>query len=175
MPENLFAATRVDGGQFNTKRIPLRASVQQDLEDLFLEQEQNFHKGVLRELPFDGQWKPDEDELLTIDITPEAQPMLETVNSDPLSIEQINVGNFASERIKGLFMGVGQGDSSRILVQKFNAGQLLQKKFALSASGNAFGRLSGANFLLAGSLTCIIESGTIKFKSLQLEVDYGLD
>ena len=71
---NLFAACRVDG-ELLVKRVRLDAAVQQAVIDLFEGQERDFREGVTTEVPFTGNWNPDPEEILTIDI-PHRSPSL---------------------------------------------------------------------------------------------------
>jgi len=61
MPQNLFAACRMDG-ELSAKRVHLDATVQQAIENIFAQQEAAFREGVTDEVAFDGSWKPDDEE-----------------------------------------------------------------------------------------------------------------
>jgi hypothetical protein len=104
MPENLFAACRVDG-ELIAKRIRLDNAVQQAVEAVFSNQEAEFRHGVTSEVDFDGSWKPDEDEVLTIDIPQEGALFADTVTANPVSIREIDTAHFDAEGIKALFTG----------------------------------------------------------------------
>ena len=166
MPENLFAACRL-GGELIPKRVQLDGSVQAQVEEIFSKQDDQFLTGVTDEVRFDGQWQPDENELLTIDIPPEAAIFVDTIESNALSIDPIDTGNFADEGIKAIFSGRHFGGATRVLVQRFTSGQVLNKKLAFIdlQADNRFRRLESPAFTLDTALTCIIESGKIKFKS----------
>ena len=69
---NLFAACRMEG-ELLVKRVRLNAAVQQAVIDLFEAQERDFRAGVTTEVPFTGNWNPDPEEILTIDVPQEAQ------------------------------------------------------------------------------------------------------
>lgn len=165
MPQNLFAACRDSGGQLIAKRVRLDAAVQQAIETVFSDQEADFRRGVTAEIPFDGAWKPDEDELLTIDVPAEAQIFEGTINSNATAVADINTAAFAGEGIKALFTGVSTQGSTKVLVQRFTSQQVLERRFALLQQGNAFRRLTEPAFALDNSLACIIEGGKVKFKS----------
>ena len=164
MPQNLFAACRTDK-QLVVKRVRLDDTVQGQVEKIFTEQEEQFRANVNAEVPFDGSWKPDENEFLTIDVPQEAAIFEESLNVNPTSIEDVNVNAFSDEGIKALFTGDSMNGATKVLVQRFTSQQMLEKKFALLLTGNAFCRLSDSAFTLDSSLTCIIEDGKIKFKS----------
>lgn len=164
MPNNLFAACRVNGDLI-AKRVILDNTVQRQVETLFATQEADFRRGVLTEVAFDGSWSPDEDEVLTIDIPVEARIFEATVNANVVSVPPIIASSLDSEGIKAIFTGSTINGSTKILVQRFTAQQILERKFALLQNGNAFRRLSESAFSLDTSLTCVIEGGKIKFKS----------
>ena len=117
------------------------------------------------EVPFDGRWKPDENELLTVEVTPEAETLRETLDGNPTAVETLDLANFANYEIKALFTGDGTNDAGRVLVQRFTAGQVLDRKFTLILQGNSFRRLTAPAFALANSLAFVIDGGLIKFKS----------
>ena len=164
---NLFAACRVDG-ELVCKRVRLNEMVQRDLAELFNAQEESFRKDVVHEIPFYGTWKPDDDELLIIDLPQEAEVLVETVHATATSIEDIDATEFAKEGIRAIFTGAAtDSGKTKVLVQRFTAHQLLERKFSLVLTNNAFRRISEPAFTLDTSLTCIIEDDRIKFKSQQ--------
>lgn len=166
MPKNLFAACRINGNLI-AKWVRLDVTVQHAVEAIFDAQEAEFRDGVATEIPFDGNWTPDEDEFLTIDIPAEAAIFQTTIRRNVLSVPEINTAAFADEGIKALFTGVTVNRQTKVLVQRFTSQQVLGRKFALLQQGNAFRRLTDCAFTLDTGLACIIEGGKIKFKSQQ--------
>jgi len=165
MIQNLFAACRINNGSLVAKRVRLDASVQAAVQGVFAQQADDFRRGVLSELQFDGGYEPDEDELLTLDLTSEAQVFVETINASAISFDDIDTANFAKEGIKALFTGTSHKGTTTVLIQRFGSQQSLERRFALLQHGNTFRRLTEAAFTLDNSLTCIIEDNKIKFKS----------
>ena len=165
MNENLLAACRVNK-VLVAKRIPIDATIQEELKRVFCEQETVFRNGVTNEVPFDGTWKPEEDEFLTIPVPEEAKIFEEATNVNAVSVEEIDAKKFTEEGIKALFTSLSEKEGKKILVQRFTARQILTRKFALLLHGRAFRQLVDTAFTLDSSLTCIIENGLIKFKSL---------
>lgn len=165
MTQNLFAACK-HNGTLVVRRIRLDASVQTAIGSLFREQEVQFRDGITTEVDFNGNWNPDADELLTIDIPQEAEIFEETINANATSIQDINTANFCDENIKALFTGsIDDTAKTTVLVQKFTSQQYLQRKWSLLQDGNAFRKLTEPSFSVDTALTCIIEDGKIKFKS----------
>ena len=164
MAQNLFAACRTDGALV-AKHVRLEETVQEQVEHLFAGQETEFWNDMADEVPFDGRWKPDAHELLTIDIPQEAEIFESTINANAVSIPDIDIRGFADEGIRALFTGASTNGSAKVLVQRFTSQQILERKFSLLQDGNTFRRLSEPSFSLDASLTCVIEGGKIKFKS----------
>ena len=164
MPQNLFAACRIDG-ELVPKRVQLDQTIQQQVEGIFAHQGQRFFEDIDEEVPFDGRWKPDDNELLTLEVTSEAEMFQETLSKNPTSVEPLGLSNFTNVGVKALFAGDGANDAGRVLVQRFTGGQVLNRKFALFLQGNSFRRLVTPAFTLANSLTFVIDGGLIKFRS----------
>lgn len=162
---NLFAACRVDG-QLLVKRVRLTASVQRTVLSLFQQQETSFRDGITAEIPFTGDWNPDAEELLTIEVPQEANVFSEALAVNALSIPLIDTENFENEGIKALFVGHNADQRVTVLVQRFTSQQVLSRRFSLFQEGNAFRQLTEAAFSLDSKLTCVIEDGLIKFKSV---------
>lgn len=164
MPENLFAACRING-ELVSRRVRLDATIQDQVEGIFAHQAQAYFEGVDDEVPFDGRWKPDANELLTLEVTPEAEILRETLTGNPTAVEPLDLANFANVGVKALFTSDGTNDAGRVLVQRFTAGQVLNRKFALFLQNNSFRRLTAPAFTLASSLAFVIDDGLIKFRS----------
>lgn len=164
MPQNLFAACRVNG-VLTAKRVRLDNQVQQAVEAVFADQEAAFRAGVTDEVDFDGSWKPDEEEVLTLDIPQEAQIFAQAIEANPVAIHDIDTANFHQEGIRALFTGTNVGGATKVLIQQFSTRQMLSRKFSLLQDGNAFRRLTDPAFSLDTALTCIAEGGKLKFKS----------
>lgn len=147
------------------KRIPMTNPVQQGIEALFADQEINFRNGRPNESPFDGDWNPDEDELLTLDIMPEAAALIAAAQGNALALPVIDTANFEAEGIKAIFTSAGNDPAIRLLVQRFTGQQLLNRRRALLLQNNNFRELTETAFTIGSSLTCVVENGQIKFDS----------
>lgn len=164
MPQNLFAACRIND-ELAVKRVRLDHAVQQQIEDIFNQQEAEFRRGITSEVAFDGSWTPDDDEFLTIDLPHEAAIFVDALNVNPVAIPDIDAAHFETEGIKGIFTGIVANGATKVLVQRFSPQQILSRRFSLLQNGNAFRRLSDPAFSLDSGLTCIVEGGKIKFRS----------
>lgn len=164
MPQNLFAACRIDGALV-AKRIRLDQAVQAQIEAIFSQQEAKFRSGITSEVEFDGSWVPDDDQFLTIDLPPEAAIFMDTLDANPISTPDLDTAHFETEGIKAIFTGVAANGAIKALVQAFSPAQILGRRFSLLQNGNAFRRLSAPAFSLGTGLTCIVEGGKVKFRS----------
>lgn len=174
MPESLFAVCRIDG-DLVPRRVRLSGDVQDQVEAIFASQEQSFFEGVNDEVPFNGDWKPDPNELLTVNLIPEAGIFRETLSRNANTVDDLDLANYAAAGVKALFTGQA-GDDGLVLVQRFTLGQVLTRRFSLFLAGNTFRRLTAPTFDLANSLTFVIDEDLIKFKSfsnLHMILDVG--
>ena len=166
MPENLFAACRV-GENLIVRRVELDGVVQEQVEGVFVQQNNAFFEGIDREVPFEGGWRPDPNELLTIQVPEEALVFEQALAQNAIALQTINAANFANAGIRALFTEELVNGNHRILVQRFTNAQSLSKKFVLFMPSNTFRRLTDPAFNLDTSLTFVIEGGLVKFKSFQ--------
>jgi hypothetical protein len=163
-PQNFFALCHNDD-EVVVKRIPLNAAVQQKMTSLFNVQAQAFVQGITEEIEFNGDWKPENNEVLTIGLTNETSLMVGAINANASSLSQLNVSQFEEENVRAIFTGSGQGAATTLAVQRFMPQQLLSKKFTLMLTNNSFGELTEPAFTLASSLVCVIADEKVKFKS----------
>ena len=164
MPRNLFAACR-ENNHLVAKRVCLDNDVQQAVGSLFEEQEEQFRRDIVEEVDFDGRWKPDDNEVLVVDVPEQARVFSETIEANAVAVPVIDTAHFDQEDIRALFTGTQNGGTTKVLIQQFSARQMLSRKFSLLQNGNAFRRLSDSAFTFDSSLTCIAEEGKLKFKS----------
>lgn len=161
MTKNLFAACRTDNEGLIAKRVRVTQPVQDAIEQLFVQQEADFLRGVTDEVEFDGAWKPDDNEMLTIALPDEAKVFTDTIAANALGLPDLDAANFADENVRALFVG----DANRVLIQRFAPPQVLSRRFSLLLDNNTFKKLDQPAFAFDVRLTCIIRDGKIKFKS----------
>ena len=161
---NLLALCRDKNG-ITIKRLPLDRALQVPVMRIFSDQEAQFRAGRPNEVDFDGNWNPDDDEVLVLNATAEADEMVKAASGNVLALPAIDAKNFDDENIKALFVRANAGRNPCLLVQRFTSAQILSRRFALLAHNNQFNRITNPAFNLATSLTCIVEGGQIKFES----------
>ena len=164
MPQGLYAICRTVNG-LRVKQVQLSPQVRQQVEGIFFSQAQAFFEGIDEEVPFDPGWRLDPDQLFRVGPTDEAKKVLDTLASNPLDIEPLDVGNLASEGIKALL--VCDDGNERVLIQGFTLAQMLGTKFTLTFDGNVFRRFEDDAFTIGAALAFVMQEDSIKFKSLQ--------
>ncbi|WP_372529319.1 hypothetical protein [Parvularcula marina] len=132
---------------------------------MFLDQEARLKNARPNETDFDGDWKPDEDELLVLDNSDEVTDVVNAAIGNAVALPRINTTNFENEQIKALITCEGAAGAERLLIQRFTGQQLLRRKRAYLLDGNNFRELDEAAFTLGSSITCIVEDGELKFDS----------
>ena len=162
MPFNLCALCKSTDG-YVVRRIPLNSTTQTMVHSIFNNQKNIFLQNK-EEIAFSGDWKPDDDEILTISIPEDAQIMKNTYNNgNLLLLSTLNLSEFDTLPIKALF---GSDDEGRtILVQKFNQTQYLSRKFSLFLDNNIYNKLDTPLISLDNKLLCVISGNSIKFNS----------
>ena len=166
MPRTFFAICRV-GTENVVKRIPIRAAVQGELEQLFDSQEEGFLANRDEAIDFDGDWKPDDNQLLIIHDGDLASILTDTLENGPAAYDQLDISNYAEAGIKGVFTH-SDSQEGRILLQRFQTSQYLQRSgLTLVFSNNQFGKLSEHGFALDTRLTAIVEGDSFKFVSFR--------
>lgn len=164
MPRSFFALCRINN-QNEVRRIPLQAGVQAEIEQLFDQQEAAFLEGKDNDQPFDGNWTPDDNDLLVIEDAPLLVPFNDTLQNGPAAYQRLDVSNYDQAGIKAVFMK-SNAVPTRILVQRFQSSQYLAKgRLTLRYDNNQFAKMTEHGFSLDGKLTAIIEDDDVKFVS----------
>lgn len=163
---SLYALCRIgQGTPLEVKRVSVTGPVQAQIEGAFQNQAVQFMDGVTEEVPFGSDWRLDPEEILITDLPAEAVAVVAALTGNPMALPLVNAHNFASEGIRALVTVDGAGPASRMLIQRFTAQQILQRKFSLLLDGDTFRRLTDPAFTLDNYLVAIIENGQLKFKS----------
>lgn len=158
---NLFAYCK-QNAEPSVKHIPVTKDVQVSLEDVFRDQEKQFIETRICSVEFDGNYKADEGEHLTLEINDEISNMVSTSKGNIIGLEKIDTSKFHSEGIKALFVV----HEERLLVQRFTSLQMFNsKEFSFFLDKNTFQRFLQPAFTIGARLCCIIENRQVKFDS----------
>ncbi|KAA6405691.1 DUF4868 domain-containing protein [Candidatus Tokpelaia sp.] len=170
MTRNLFALCREHKeAPLVIYRVPLDESTLSSVIELFDEQKNAFLGNIDQEIPYNGMYKPDGSQILTIEITqcPEINQLQEAV-SNPVRCDDIDTRRFADLGIKALFIGQPAQGNIQISVQNFTKKQILEHKWTLFLNNNAFNRLTDLAFSLDDKLSAVVDNNEIKFKSFHI-------
>lgn len=160
---NLFALTSVPGDRII--RFPMSQDLQEEVRSVFARQLEAFLSGIEEEVPFDGRYVPEQDQLLVINEFVDVDGMLDAV-ANPLAIEQFNPQTHSLEHVKALFTGVQENGHLRVLIQQFENRRLIATKgLAIFFSGNTFQKMNDAGLTLDSKLLAVLDGTTIKFQS----------
>ena len=147
------------------KEVVLTAAVQESVQQAFSEQEESFRDGT--EVSFDENWRLDAHEIAVTDAAPF------TVFDDIRQLTDTAVESLGAhelDEVRGLAMKVDNGDGNGvILVQAFSLSMLLTREGWLSLLADedgTYSRLERRGFRLADKIVCLVEGGSLKFRSL---------
>ncbi|MFY8092987.1 MAG: Kiwa anti-phage protein KwaB-like domain-containing protein [Niveispirillum sp.] len=161
----LYAICRVNGNM-SVKKISMDSTTQQRVQALFDQQHREFMNGINTVVPFNGDWNPDGDELLSVANTAEMNLVRTQVLGNPTALQDIDARYFTTSGIKALCMRTSMaGNNTEILVQPFSAAQMLNNKFALYFNSGTFTEFSNTAFTISSHLDGIIRLSDTAFKS----------
>tara|TARA_R110002167_G_C12674022_1_gene650959 strand:+ start:1509 stop:2396 length:888 start_codon:yes stop_codon:yes gene_type:complete len=166
--QNFFALIKDDSGSCQIKRVRVNQSLQTELIQIFEDQRVFFEQGVDTEVVFNGDWKPDSNEVLTIDDIAESQILAGAINANASSFSDVVISNFSNEPIKAIFTGINTNGQTKVFVQKFSSRQALslnELPVIKMQTGNIFVKTTDDIFTIDNKLVAIIEGNKTKFKS----------
>lgn len=166
--QNFFAFIKDDSGSCQIKRVRVNNPLQTELIKIFEDQRVYFDQGVDTEVDFNGDWKPDANEVLTINDISESTLMTNAINANASSFTDVNISNFSNEPIKAIFTGITTNGQTKVFVQKFSSRQALslnQLPLIKMQTGNTFVKTTDDIFTIDNKLVAIIEGNKTKFKS----------
>ena len=158
---SLLFAICGEKNNLSAKEVPLNEIAQEAVKSTFVDQAHDFRQSIER--PFDQNWIPDDDEIMTVSVPQDVTIFKQILETIETSFESIDTNEFESESIRALAIK----NEESVLVQVFRVGQSLTKnKITLLFRRGAFTHLKETAFHLDKELVCIIEDGLIKFRSL---------
>ena len=168
VPQNFFALIKDDSGSCQIKRVRVNLPLQTELIRIFNDQCAIFELGIDTEVAFNGDWKPDSNEVLTIDNIAESQLMVDAINANASSFSDVVIANFTNEPIKALFTGINVNGQTKVFVQKFSSRQALSLNrlpLIKMQTGNTFVKTTDDIFTIDNKLVALIEENKPKFRS----------
>lgn len=168
VPQSFFALIKDDNGVCQIKRIRVNQALQTELAQVFEDQRVAFEQGVDTEVTFNGDWKPESNEVLTLLDIAESQLMSSAFTANATSFTDLDLSNFSNEPIKALFTGINVYGVIKVFVQKFSSGQVLSRNslpIIQMQTGNTFVKVTSEMFTIDNKLVAVIEGNKTKFKS----------
>lgn len=164
MEFNLFALTSLPGRRI--LRVPLSREVQAEITNAFRHQETEFEANARELVAFDGKYKPDDGECLSIADFNDIDDLHGAI-ANPLSVPEINPNPTELSAIKALFCGYKDADDKSVaLVQSFDRRKIISSAgISIFHSGNVYRKIDGVGITLDTSLTAILEGVNLKFFS----------
>lgn len=162
---SLFAYTKVAAHRI--VRFELDAKVQAELSCYLTAQADEFDKGC-HEFPFDGKFKPDQDQLLYIDDFDDLDNLAGKVAA-PLAVPLIPQDDEFLSEIKALFFGIERDGVWVVYLQAFDRRKLISNKgFSLFHEGHVYKRVDGAGITLDGRVAAKLHGEKLSFRSFFL-------
>lgn len=161
MTFNLFALCKIKK-KLEVRKISINNPLQEKVLQIFEQQKIKFNENVKQIVSFTGDWKPDNDEIFEIDLPADANIIVEALNANLTTIEELNLDNFEKEPIKALF---GRNDNNEIMIQSFFKSQYLSRSFSLFLKNNTYNELNNPAISLDNKLLCYITNNKLRFKS----------
>ena len=161
----LLLALCGDKRNLSVKEVVLIQSTQNDVNSVFLEQEETFRDGG--ELEFDSNWI-NEGKEIAVTAIPDDLSVFDGIFTGitETSIETFDPKDLDS--LRGLAISTTDGGFRSVLVQAFTPSLSLNRSswVSLVYEKGTFNRLETAGFRLNDKLAFIVEDGKLKFRSL---------
>ena len=162
---NLFALCG-DKHDLLVKLVPMTNDIQEQVHGMFLQQEEEF-RADCTEIEFHANWKPDDRrEIMTVAIPPSGAGFGQMSSTLGTSMGRPTVGDIEDDNVRALGTAVSGHGGERFLLQVFEGSQILSRNRAFLLRGGTYNRLDESAFRVGNKLTCIVEDGKVKFKSL---------
>lgn len=141
---NFFAIVNSTKEYVEISRLKLNREAQVKLCEAFSENAKKFIHGDIEEVVFDGKYKPDENEILTINSYAMPKDILSALE-EPTAVDELIIDEDNLPKIKGIFTGIFDGANPTIAFQNFNQSQYLSKTSRLNLfhSENTFKLIEG--------------------------------
>lgn len=164
---NLFALLRDTNRPL--VRIPLSSPVQTELKILFAEQEASFRESAQSKIDFDGKYKPDSGECLTIKDYDDIDNIHYAI-ANAINIPEIEHSASEFDSIKALFAGKIESGKKIALIQSFDKRRVLSTKGYtiidnIVNPAGAYKKVEGVGLTLDSRLAAILTDKELDFFS----------
>lgn len=149
-------------------KVILTKDAENELDALFKKMEEDFRGCSTSAVPFDGNYKPEDDEVLEIANYNDIDGVLDAV-ANPEKIGDFKPDTNLFYKIKALFSGKRESDGKlTAFIQKFDKRRLINSGFSIFYSKNTFERFTGSGLTFDNKLTAILCGNNLRFRSFYL-------
>ena len=162
MADNFFALTRDLHNP--VRRIKLSRDVQDSLTEAFSLAAARLVNPAVDQIPFDGSYKPDDDEVSFNEPFVMPEVILSAIR-EPATVEDLRLGLDAPD-IRAIFSGNSDDAQSQVLFQQFQRTQFLTPKgISIILSGDTFKRLTDPGLNIGDEVHLIFRNKRLLFRS----------
>ncbi|GAA6168300.1 Kiwa anti-phage protein KwaB-like domain-containing protein [Sessilibacter corallicola] len=167
MPYNFMALIKdKDAVDPTVSRIAVGADLQEKLSEEFDRQFDNFIGVDGQCVPFDGQYKAEHDELLTIENF-ELPEIFKSAIKEPMVLQPLHYNHESDKKIAAIFCGLEKDDDYVVFFQVFESTRLIKPSLfnIVFGSNDTFEKLEYFGMTLDSKLTACYKSGQLYFRS----------
>jgi hypothetical protein len=164
-----FVVTRTTSLDTDLQRVSVSSGLQASLSQQFLEQSQEFTAVDVRKRSFCGTYKPNKEEVVTINPFP-TPPLLERAASNPQEFPDIQMPFTENGPLVKAILGVDDGVTSgkrRFFFQHFDKTHVLKPKKTFLFQSGMFHQLTDPGVTISDHLTAVIVGRELLFRSFQ--------
>lgn len=162
---NFFALVR-ENSDTQVYRIALGNQLQADISDMFSEQKDDFINENFDVIPFDGQYKPEHEEVLAIGGFELPDEFKDAINN-PMALYPLEINAESESKIVAIFCGTKIDDDYSVLIQLFEGTRLIKpnRMNIVFGGDHVFTKLENSGMTLDSKLTAYYENHQLHFKS----------
>lgn len=163
---NFFALVK-EGNECQVNKIALSNHLQKDLSDMFTKQKEEFLNDDTQVIPFDGQYKPEHDEVLAIGGF-ELPTMFKDAIDSPMTLPPLHFNEETNGKIVAIFCGSKNDDNEyTVLVQLFEGTRLIKPNMMniIFGADDQFQKLEHYGMTLDSKLIALYQNNQLHFKS----------
>lgn len=162
---NFFALIKESNNMY-VNRVTLNNDLQIELSNMFIEQQESFANSNTGIIAFDGQYKPEHDEILAIEGFELPQIFKEAIDS-PMTIEPLHFNRKTNSKIVAIFSGLEENKSYKVMAQLFEGTRLIKPDLMniVFGANDEFKKLEYFGMTLDSKLTAYYTDNQLLFKS----------
>lgn len=165
MPFNFFALIK-ENNVISINRVALGNPLQVELSGMFEEQKNAFLNDATEVVAFDGQYKPEHDEVLAIGGF-ELPNQIKDAIDHPMTLQPLHFNEDINKKIVAIFCGSNRNGFYEVLAQMFEGARLIKPNMMniIFGANNEFQKLDYFGMTLDSKLTAYYFNNQLHFKS----------